>query len=541
MMKMRAVIYARYSSENQRDASIEDQVRVCRMYIEREGWTYLHAYSDRAISGSTPFRPGYQKLLQDARCGQFEIVVAEALDRLSRDQEDTAAIFKRLTYAGIRIITLSEGPISELHVGLKGTMNALFLRDLADKIRRGQRGRIHAGRASGSLPYGYEVVREFDSDGSAIRGKRRIVPERAEIIRRIFEAYADGNSPRLITKQLNREAVPGPRGGMWNASSINGNRARRDGILWNEIYVGRLIYNRQRFVKDPETGRRLPKPNPPEEWLIVAAPDLQIVDQTLWDRVHRVKARSSTGRLHMRRRPRRLLSGLIYCGVCNGHYTVIGEERIGCTTHRERGACSNGRTMAVHKLEERVLNGLKDKLLTPELIAEFVREFHLHVVNIERDESRRREASHLLIREVDEKIDRMVTAIEGGAEVAAFHKRLIELEERRRTLSIELGRSNQAIPAFKINPKAADLYRQKVCDLRATLNADSEARQEAASILRSLVDKIVLHPGQRRGDMAIELHGQIASVLALDHQKEDAEVMLMVVAGEGFEPPTKGL
>ena len=94
---MRAVIYARYSSDNQRDASIEDQVRECRAFIDRQGWTYQHAYTDRALSGASTLRPGYQLLLQEAREGQFDVVVAEALDRLSRDQEDVAALYKRLS------------------------------------------------------------------------------------------------------------------------------------------------------------------------------------------------------------------------------------------------------------------------------------------------------------------------------------------------------------------------------------------------------------------------------------------------------------
>ena len=117
---MIAVIYARYSSELQRDASIEDQLRLCRARIEREGWTYLHAYTDRATSGASALRPAYQSLLDDARRGQFDIVVAEALDRLSRDQEDVAGLFKRLRFSGIRLITLAEGEITELALARYG-------------------------------------------------------------------------------------------------------------------------------------------------------------------------------------------------------------------------------------------------------------------------------------------------------------------------------------------------------------------------------------------------------------------------------------
>src|SRR6266481_2613472 len=134
---MRAVIYARYSTDLQREASIEDQVRVCRQRIEREGWKLGATYSDAATSGASRLRPGYQKLLEDARAGAFDVVVAEALDRLSRDQEDVASLYKHLSFSSVKLITVAEGEIAELHVGFKGTMNAIFLKDLRQKVRRG--------------------------------------------------------------------------------------------------------------------------------------------------------------------------------------------------------------------------------------------------------------------------------------------------------------------------------------------------------------------------------------------------------------------
>ncbi len=130
----RVALYARYSSDNQRDASIEDQLRICREKAEREKWTIVSTYKDAGISGASMIlRPGIQTLLQDAQRQQFDVVLAEALDRISRDQADVATLFKHLRFAGVPIITLAEGEISELHVGLKGTMNALFLKDLARK------------------------------------------------------------------------------------------------------------------------------------------------------------------------------------------------------------------------------------------------------------------------------------------------------------------------------------------------------------------------------------------------------------------------
>lgn len=208
----RVAIYARYSSDNQRDASIQDQVRICQDRAESEGWRLSNSYSDHAVSGASLLRPGIQALLSDAIAGKFDIIVAEALDRLSRDQEDIAGIFKRLSFAGVRIVTVSEGEINHLHIGLKGTMNALFLKDLADKTRRGLRGRVEAGKSGGGKCYGYDVVKKFDAAGDLIRGDRAINDAEAEVIRRIFKDYGAGLSPKSIAARLNKEGVPGPTG-----------------------------------------------------------------------------------------------------------------------------------------------------------------------------------------------------------------------------------------------------------------------------------------------------------------------------------------
>ena len=173
---MRAVIYARYSSALQHDVSIEDQVRSCKAWINKEGWTFVTSYTDHAISGSIRQRPGYQKLLEDVRSGEFDVVVLEALDRLSRDQEDVAALYKHLSFAGVKLITIGEGEISELHVGLKGAMNALFLKDLRVKVKRGLEGRVRQGR-SGPRP-GLRLRCR-----SGARFPRRTYPWRAQVER----------------------------------------------------------------------------------------------------------------------------------------------------------------------------------------------------------------------------------------------------------------------------------------------------------------------------------------------------------------------
>jgi DNA invertase Pin-like site-specific DNA recombinase len=203
---MKVAIYARYSSDNQRDASIADQLRICREFAARQGWTVVQEFADHAISGATLLRSGFQALMRDALNRRFDIVLAESLDRFSRDQEDTAGLFKRLTFAGVNIVTLAEGDITHLHIGFKGTMNALFLKDLAEKTHRGLRGRVESGKAGGGLCYGYRVVKSL-AGGTLTTGERAIEPGEAAIVERIFREYVAGIAPKAIAKRLNQDAI----------------------------------------------------------------------------------------------------------------------------------------------------------------------------------------------------------------------------------------------------------------------------------------------------------------------------------------------
>jgi site-specific DNA recombinase len=139
-------------------------------------------------------------------------------------------------------------------------MNALFLKDLADKTRRGLRGRVEAGKSGGGLCYGYRVVRSVT--GTTITtGEREIEPIEAAVVERTFRECAGGASPKQIAKRLNHERIKGPSGAQWNPSTIRGNGPRGTGILNNELYVGRLIWNRLRYIKNPDTGRRVSRLN----------------------------------------------------------------------------------------------------------------------------------------------------------------------------------------------------------------------------------------------------------------------------------------
>jgi site-specific DNA recombinase len=233
--------------------------------------------------------------------------VERGCPRYRQASEDVGRIFEHPIWKWNRIVTLTEGEINELHIGLKGTMNALFLKDLAVKTRRGQRGRVEAGKIPGGNSYGYRIVRRLLDDGKVSTGEREIDLDQAAIIKRIFQEYADGMAPRQIAGRLNAEGIASPRGGQWNASTINGSRQRRNGILNNELYLGRITYNRQRFVKDPETGKRLSRLNPEHEWIITEVPTLRIIDDDTWGRVQQIKAGYASHYGNKRQTKKRLL------------------------------------------------------------------------------------------------------------------------------------------------------------------------------------------------------------------------------------------
>jgi len=543
---VRAVIYARYSSENQREASIEDQVRSCKARIEAEGWALVNTYADYAQSGSSHLRPGYQKLLADGRAGTFDVVVAEALDRLSRDQEHVAALFKHFSFAGVRIVTLAEGEINALHVGLKGTMNALYLTDLRQKVWRGLEGRVRQGYSGGGLCYGYRVVHRIGERGDPVCGERVINEAEAVVVRRTFEAFAAGKSPRNIARELNAERIQGPRGRPWCDTSIRGHALRRTGILHNDLYNGRLVWNKQRYVKDPSTGKRLARINPQSEWIVHEVLDLRIVGDDLWRQVQQrlasirdsdrvIKARDK--KFWLNRRPKHLLTGLVHCAECGAPLAAAGRDYLSCSAARRLGTCKNIKGIRRGIIERLILEALKQNLMHPDLVAEFIKEFH---AEINRQRHNAELSSDLKRRELDEtnrKLDGLIEAIAEGYRAPGLQLRLNELEERKARLQAEVD--GEPAKAPRLHPNLAELYRKKVANLQESL-ADPQTQTEAIETLRSLIQRIRV--GARGDGFEIELVGEIANMVRLSAgeslEKEPYRSSVKVVAGVGFEPTT---
>lgn len=525
---MRVAIYARFSSDLQRDRSVEDQVALCRARALRENWIISHVYEDRARSGASVHgRDGLGALIAAAQSGAFDAVLVESLDRISRDQEDLAGIFKRLKFRGIDLIAAHEGKADQISIGVRGIVGALFLTDLAQKVRRGMAGVIRDGRNAGGRAYGYRPVKGEP-------GQLAIVPAEADVIRRIFSDYVAGVRPRAIAHALNAEGVPPPRGTYWRASVINGNAKRRDGMLENEIYIGRIVWNRVRMVKDPETGRRVSRVNPEEEWQRADAPQLRIIDDETWTATRAIKGERATVIPQHRRAPKHLLFGLLRCHACGSGLsltsknrrkgsTLLPYRRVVCTRAKEAGTCKATQSYDVGAIERAVLAGLRDKLSDRTSI-----DYHVTVYNKERQrlartnrKSHSRLADQLAAKEgeVSRLIKLAATGVISEEDAAA---RIPPARAERDRLREAIAMADRGAEVIALHPKAIEAYLAAVDDLSAAMAAaDADqppiADDQAAAALRHILEKIVVGPKpSREGMPALEIHGYLTALIGAD-------------------------
>ncbi len=543
---MQTVIYARFSSALQNARSIEDQIALCRERCEREGWTVVEVFTDYAISGAAGIdengRPGLSAMLARIEAGGIDQVVAEATDRIARHQGDAYTIRERITFAGARLFTLSDGEVTDITATFRGLMDAQFRRDLAAKIKRGQRGTISQKRSAAGLAYGYRKANRFDDNGELIRGLREVDEEQGKVVRRIFEEFAAGQSPRAIAERLNQDGVETPGGRLsgprfWRASTIYGDRKRKNGILQNRLYRGQLVFNRTRKVLDPRTRTHLIRANPENEWLVEEVPALRIVDDALWDKVQLMLGKVQSRAPDKNRRPKHILSGLVACGSCGGSWTIHSGNRWGCSRYKEGGkhACSNNRIISTDRLETRVLNGLQHYMLNEKLIEVYVEEYRAEFAK--RSKELGREGDRLKKRHAEAvaKIERLVDAVANGAEdFVEIRDVLAKARTERDQLAEQLSQVEQ-LPTVVLHPAVVADYRRQVAKLNAALGDNPEARLEAIPQLRALINQVKVSPAEQEKGVTIEVIGRLTSIMALATGQPVSEKQYYNVgAGEGI-------
>jgi site-specific DNA recombinase len=553
-----AVVYTRFSSDRQREASSEDQARNCRRRIEAEGWQLVEHFKDEGITGSTAERPAYKAMLTAAAAGEFTVLLIDDLSRLSRDQIESERVIRRLEFSGVRIIAVSDGYDStsrsaarKIQRGVKGLMNEMRLDELREQVHRGLTGQALAKFWCGGRPYGYKLVQVTDAQRVDSYGKPAAIGTRLErnpdqdvIVAEVFSHFADDWSVYAIAAELNRRGVPSPgtawrnrrvgRASKWVASGIQT-------LLENELYRGEYCWNKTRRDKEPETNARRVRRRPEAEWIRATMPELRIVSEAVWTRVQARRQRRAAAvggaiREAIRRGgrgPKYLFSGVLRCGECGSAMVVKGGKAnyYGCSANKLGGAhaCRNDLTVKRAIIEARLLAPIKTDLLSEEIVAEVERRYRKA---LERQPTKPDEAR---LQQLRAEIDNLTDAIAGGALRAspALARRLAAAEQELATLtaSAQVKRA----PATPLRPRVAERYQQMVRNLETALGKDTN---RARAIIRELVGwEIKVVPNETREHLVAQLAtGTEALVL-----KASGGGQTMSVPGIGLEPTTRAL
>ena len=383
---MRAAIYARYSSENQRPESIEDQVSACRRLAKERGFEISDedVFADQAQSGARRDCQALAHLLSAAKSSRFEVILVDDLSRLARDDYLMLSVLAELPFEGVLVVSAADGLDSNdeeaaLGIQIRGIFNERQLRDLRKKTLRGQIGQKQRGFSVGERTYRYRSfpVGEMRIDK---RGQRRpdgyrmeINPAEAAVVLRIFQQYSEGASLPGIVRSLNDDRVPGRV-----RATLGWSPATVSRILDNEKYVGRWVWNKTENRRDPRTGRKRQFDKPESEWIVQENDELRIVPGDLWQKVreHREQARrawpgaparrgfSSQQGSRQKTYPTHLLSGAMVCGSCGAAMAQVSGKSggyYGCLA-ATKGACANHLLVRRTLAESVILDAVRERL-----------------------------------------------------------------------------------------------------------------------------------------------------------------------------------
>jgi DNA invertase Pin-like site-specific DNA recombinase len=265
---MKAAIYARFSTENQREASIEDQIRGCERVAQSQSLTVVGRYCDRAVSGGTTAgRPQYHELLAACRRGEVQILVAEDISRLWRNRAEYGRASAELEDLGIHLLTAVGDDTRRdgwgLVLGIKHSLAEYQRREISYRTRRGLEGRALAGAATGGRTYGY-------------RDHTSIDPEQAEVVREIFSLASAGESAARIVKRLNAAGWRTPRGGeSWSASTVLA-------VLSNPRYKGAIIWGAAEYARSAADSSKVSRRARVAPLVERIDEDARIVSEELW-------------------------------------------------------------------------------------------------------------------------------------------------------------------------------------------------------------------------------------------------------------------
>ncbi len=530
---MRAAIYARYSSENQRPESIEDQVSACRRLAKEQGLVVLddHVYADQAQSGARSDREGLCALVAAARAGLFEAVLVDDLSRLARDNYLMLSVLADFQFEGVRVISVADGldsgdEDSTLAIQIRGIFNELQLQDLKKKTLRGQMGQKQRGFTVGERTFGYRSVPvgeiRMDKKGRPRPEgfKMEIEPREAAVVLRIFQAYGEGMSLTKIVRMLNEEGVPGrfraSKG--WSPGTVGR-------ILDNEKYNGRWVWNKKGTRKDPRTGRRRQFVKPESEWVIHEDESLRIVLSEQWDEVRerREKVRKSwpggKGKRGFSKEqgsrqkhfPTHLLSGAMVCGDCGAAIALVSGKSggyYGCLA-AAKGGCDNRMLVRRRLVENVVTEAVRDQISSPEQIRYVLERVEKEVYKLYSHVPETIRLKEAELATEDRRLANFVEFIGEGRGSQALAKALVETERRVDALREEvdgLHRSGEKV--FQAPP--VEWIETRLEELTEVLKRRTG---ESAMVLRRLLGQIRMVP--TKGDIGRPYYVARTSIDAL--------------------------
>jgi site-specific DNA recombinase len=542
---MRYAIYARYSSDLQRQSSIEDQIRKCNEHGKAQGWIAVQdcIYTDEAISGVSTQRPGLQRMLSAALSTRrpFDVILIDDTSRISRSLSDAVQLFEKLRFAGLRVIAVAQGidtqsEQADVLVTVHGLVDSLYVKELSKKTHRGLEGAFLRGLHAGGRCFGY---RNVPAEGGGVR--LEIEESEAAVVRRIFEMSASGLSLKRIAKALNADRVCPPRPRLTVKHATWAPTAIRE-MLRRDVYAGRLIWNRSRFIKVPGTNKRVARPRPRSEWQTSERPDLRIVNDALWQAVQVRQAKMQhlygghPGLLNRSASSGNLLTGFIKCGLCGGNLVIVtGRKRrhamYGCPQHWYRGACANGLRIRQTELESGLLHELQTALSKPAAISHILDEFKRQLKSAQVAFSKGRDGIEERKEEIDVELARLIAAVAESGHSAALLAAIAEREQELSEIELSLHDQNQLSES-----SAKELRRfvlERLSSLPELLSCDvPRARTE----LSKHVTQITMHPAQQDANRHYVCRGEWNLLGDLAGPRD-----VRMVAGGGFEPPTFGL
>jgi site-specific DNA recombinase len=501
-----AALYARYSTDRQDKTSCLQQLRECREFAQREGFKVIAEFSDAAVSGSDDARPEYRRMLTASDAGEFDVIIACAPDRLTRNEWELPRLVADLSFKDQQLLTCdrkidSRSENASPLAGLHGGISAEEKKKGIARTRRGLRERFIENLSTGGVAYGYKSERLFPDDPDNRRARLAVDGEKASMVLRVFSEYAAGCSPFTIASRLNEDGVAAP-GATWARTT------RRKDAKWqktavrelldNERYIGRVIFNRHEWRKDPKNGKRRCRERPREEWMIREEAALRIVPDALWQRV---RARRSAIRANSRQivfdtpkgrrvasrggvRRKYLFSGILKCADCGASLVMANAQKYACGSHVNGGphACAHSRRYNREFAEDVLLQTIQHRLLTPERVARFTQRLRARPAAAPVDPAAR-------IRALDAQIDRYIEAIGAGAFSPALRAKLEAAEaEKARVLAAPPPRTSNVT---RLVTDGAAKYREMVGELAAWLRKDPE---KAAHILGALFQAIPVTP-----------------------------------------------